>query len=945
MLLMKKQKEKHNKKPKKKSAFKKALNKFMPYILSILAAFVLFALTGLAGGMGTGIRNLLYGIFSNFATYFFPMLLLYHAIMWNYDVKRRICVRRVICSLIALICFSTMQYLIQVGDHVALNSYNVVAFFSLGKASIGGGFTGGLLGKLLLKMGSIAGVVIITFVLVFMILQMFNITPAYMVRSMLKNRKPKAKKVAPVKVKQEKRIKPTNPRKIEVFDDEDDVELEPPTAFLDTTKVVSADDEKTEYEDFSINMVNKKTAHIPSQLQPYNEQPINTVTEETQEFKVSSLKYSDVAVDEEVNLEDDVPFVSYQDDEPIAPTKSTSKYDEKDSEREKLESYGKLESLEKYVKASGFELSTEGDEEDYKEDYEEDYKENYEEDYEDDYKESYEENYEEYSEEPKQGVEEYEEEENYISSELLEKAIEKTPKKSFEVVAAPVVEKPKKEEKVKSKVNYVLPPLYFLKTQPDNSNSEEVRAELQENAKKIVETLNDFKAPTRIVDVTRGPTITRYELQPEKGVRVSKIESLMDDIALSLAAPGIRIECPIPGKNAIGIEVPNKTISYVYLRDLIEDPRFERAKSKLTCALGKSISGENIYVDIENTPHLLVAGATGMGKSVCINSLLISLLYKAKPDEVRLILIDPKRVELSNYNGIPHLLVPVVCEPKKALGALQWAVTEMEERFEAIQEAGVRKIEEFNQKVENGYDAEKMARIVIVIDELADLKMAVPDIEGHITRLTQKARAAGIHIIIGTQRPSTDVLTGLIKNNIPSRISFRVPSQIDSRTILDEVGADKLVSKGDMLVKIVGSLSLVRVQGAYVGVDEIQDVIDYWKESGPDNYDEDVLQKIENNAAKLAKNDKDIGDDDDDDDGDTLDPMFYKALYEAVKAGKISSSYLQRKLSLGFGRASRIIDQMESLGYVGEQNGTKPRDVLITQADYQEIMMRRNDEE
>ena len=504
------------------------------------------------------------------------------------------------------------------------------------------------------------------------------------------------------------------------------------------------------------------------------------------------------------------------------------------------------------------------------------------------------------------------------------------------------VEKVIKEEKPKVKVNYTLPPLYFLKSQPDNSNSEDVRAELQENAKIIVETLNDFKAPTRIVDVTRGPTITRYELQPEKGVRVSKIESLVSDIALNLAAKGIRIECPIPGKNAIGIEVPNRTISFVYLRDLIEDPRFDRAQSKLTCALGKSIAGDNVYVDIESTPHLLVAGATGMGKSVCINSLLVSLLYKAKPDDVRLILIDPKRVELSNYNGIPHLLVPVVCEPKKSLGTLQWAVTEMEERFMAIEEAGVRNIKEFNQKVEGGYNAEKMPRIVIVIDELADLKMAVPDIEGHITRLTQKARAAGIHIIIGTQRPSTDVLTGLIKNNIPSRIAFRVPSQVDSRTILDEVGADKLVAKGDMLVKIVGALAPVRVQGAYVSVDEIQDVIDYWKDMGPENYDESVIEKIDNNAAKLAKNDKDVGDGDDDD-GDELDSAFYDALGIAVDAGEISSSSLMRRLSLGFGRASRVIDQMERLGYVGEKNGTKPREVLITKADYQEIMMRRND--
>ncbi|MBO5261487.1 MAG: hypothetical protein J6B45_00410 [Clostridia bacterium] len=925
---MKKQKVNNLKKPKKKSAFKKALNKFMPYILSIFAAIMLFGLTGLAGGFGVGVRNLLYGIFSNFATYFFPIFLIYHAIMWNYDVKRRICVRRVVCSIVTLICFSTMQYLIQVGDYEALNSYSVSAFFNLGKASVGGGFVGGFFGKLLLGLGNILGVIIITLILVLMILQMFNITPAYMVRSMLKNKKPKAKakKVQPVKNKAEKRIKPTNPKRIEVFDDEDSVELDPPPAFLDTTKVVSMDNGDTlsnSYEDLSIDKMHERTEHIPSQLQPYNRNEKYVNLKETKEFTVSTSKY-------EEHKEADTAKASFSGYE------SHYKNEAFDEEEEDLQEFEELpfddEETEEVPVNSSYDFE------------EDDYSDAYEDEEECVPFEAFEKFDEEFDEEA--------DEEGYISEEILNKVTTKEDEKKLRVVSTPVFEKAVKEEKTvektvekkeKKKINYTLPPIYFLKSQPDNSNSDEVRAELQENAKKIVETLNDFKAPTRIVDVTRGPTITRYELQPEKGVRVSKIEGLVDDIALSLAAHGIRIECPIPGKNAIGIEVPNKTISFVYLRDLIEDPRFDKAKSKLTCALGKSIAGENIYVDIENTPHLLVAGATGMGKSVCINSLLISLLYKAKPDEVRLILIDPKRVELSNYNGIPHLLVPVVCEPKKALGALQWAVTEMEERFEAIQEAGVRKIEEFNQKVENGYDAEKMPRIVIVIDELADLKMAVPDIDGHITRLTQKARAAGIHIIIGTQRPSVDVLTGLIKNNIPSRIAFRVPSQIDSRTILDEIGADKLVAKGDMLVKIVGALSLVRVQGAYVSVEEIQDVIDYWKESGPDNYDEEVVQKIENNAAKLAKNDKDIGESDDED-GDELDPMFYKALNEAVKAGKISSSYLQRKLSLGFGRASRIIDQMESLGYVGEQNGTKPRDVLITQADYQEIMMRRNDE-
>ncbi len=957
-----KNKKRQNKKNKQPSAFGKALNRFMPYILSVIAAFVLFALSGLAGAMGDGIRAGLYGTFSNFATYFFPIFLIYHAIMWNYDIKRKICARRVVCSVITLMCFSTMQYLIQVGDYEELNSYSASVFFNMGRDSIGGGFVGGVFGKLLLNMGGVIGVILITLILVFMILQMFNITPAYMIRSMIKNKKPEKKKRIPVKARPDKKIKPTNPKKIAIYDDGNTEDNDVPPAYLDKSRLVSLDDtdelddlddevkpnngkapkaaetseadndlgiDAAAYEELSIDKIHKRTEHIPSQLQPYNEEA---------ELEISAIKY-------ETGVDEEPPFESYEDtDELVA-------YDEPEYE----EGYGNTEEEneqdEEYAPVIDEEPLDVDDDVPF-DVYEDEAPFDAEDEEIDCTK--------EFDSEDFDSEEDFDEEEDdtapcvenvnksYIPEDILTKAtakpMEKPVNKLFTPVAVPT---PKKEEKKepkapKPKINYTLPPLYFLKSQPDNSNSEEVRAELQENAKIIVDTLNDFKAPTRIVDVTRGPTITRYELQPEKGVRVSKIESLVNDIALNLAAKGIRIECPIPGKNAIGIEVPNRTISFVYLRDLIEDPRFERAQSKLTCALGKSIAGENIYVDIESTPHLLVAGATGMGKSVCINSLLVSLLYKAKPDDVRLILIDPKRVELSNYNGIPHLLVPVVCEPKKSLGALQWAVTEMEERFMAIEEAGVRNIKEFNQKVEKGYNAETMSRIVIVIDELADLKMAVPDIEGHITRLTQKARAAGIHIIIGTQRPSVDVLTGLIKNNIPSRIAFRVPSQVDSRTILDEVGADKLVAKGDMLVKIVGALSPVRVQGAYVSVDEIQDVIDYWKDMGPDNYDEEVMQKIENNAAKLAKNDKDVGEGDSGD-GDELDPAFWEALGIAVDAGKISSSLLMRKLSLGFGRASRVIDQMESLGYIGEQNGTKPRDVILSKTDYQEIMMRRND--
>lgn len=895
----------------KKSPEKKLLNKLMPYILSVLGAVALFSILGLAGDINNPVRRILFGIFSSFSTYFIPIILVYHAIMWNYDIKRSICVRRVVCSIITLMCFSTMQYLIQVGSYEELNSYSISAFYIYGIDALGGGVVGGMIGKLLLGLGTAIGAVIITFILIFMILQMVNITPAYMVRSMLKNRKPKSKP-AP-KPAQKKQPKPIKPRSIKVYEEDDSLEDEEIPAYLDTTKRLLADDEDEEeptgeYDELDVKKINSEMEHIPGQLQPYTENE-EEPKENVPEFEISTTKYENDKPLFEPNEECDntPPFEPFEETEgELEPIVEYEEEEEEPLEFEPIDTYEAEDAPvpDTYEETDGYEPV-----EEYSEDIED-------------------------------------EEESYISQDILEKVSKKAEDKP--VIKEPISYEPEiKPEPIKEKapkINYTLPPLYFLKSIPDSSDSDEVRQELQENAKIIVDTLNDFKAPTRIVDVTRGPTITRYELQPEKGVRVRTIEGLVDDIALNLAAKGIRIECPIPGKNAIGIEVPNRKISFVYLRDLLDDPRFLRAPSKLTCGLGKSISGENIYVDIESTPHLLVAGATGMGKSVCINSLLVSLLYKAKPDEVRLILIDPKRVELSNYNGIPHLLVPVVCEPKKSLGALQWAVTEMENRFITIEEAGVRNITEFNQRVENGYNAEKMSRIVIVIDELADLKMAVPDIEGHITRLTQKARAAGIHIIIGTQRPSVDVITGLIKNNIPSRIAFRVPSQTDSRTILDEAGAEKLVSKGDMLVKLVGALAPVRVQGAYVSVDEIQDVIDYWKECGPANYDESVMQQIENNAAKLAKNERDAGEGDEDSEDSEFDPEFYNALGLAVELGKISSSLLMRKLSLGFQRASRVIDQMEECGYIGEANGPKPRDVLITKEDYQELMMRRNDE-
>ena len=509
-------------------------------------------------------------------------------------------------------------------------------------------------------------------------------------------------------------------------------------------------------------------------------------------------------------------------------------------------------------------------------------------------------------------------------------------------------ELPKEPVKEVSKVKeYVFPPLSLL-NQETNVKNEDVSEEMRSTALKLVETLRSFKVRTRIIDVSRGPSITRYELAPEEGVRVRTIANLVDDIALNLATTGVRIEAPIPGKAAVGIEVPNKNVSIVYLKELLDTQQFKQAKSRVTVALGMDVAGTPIFLDIAKMPHLLIAGATGMGKSVCINSMIVSLLYKATPDEVKLILIDPKKVELSIYNGLPHLLVPVVTDPKKAAGSLHWAVTEMDRRFELIEEVGVRDVASYNRITKDDPEKEFLPQIVIVIDELADLMMTAPDdVEESVCRLMQKARAAGMHVIIGTQRPSVDVITGLIKANIPSRIAFTVASQVDSRTIIDRAGAESLIGRGDMLYMPVGASKPIRVQGAFVSEEDVEEIVTFIKKANCDSevkYADDVMEQIEKEAAKCGMGTKKAGgtgaaaeasgDDD---------PMLRDALELAVNSGKISTSLIQRRLSLGYGRAAKLIDRMEQLGYVSAPDGQKPREVLISKEQFMEMVL-KNDE-
>ena len=500
------------------------------------------------------------------------------------------------------------------------------------------------------------------------------------------------------------------------------------------------------------------------------------------------------------------------------------------------------------------------------------------------------------------------------------------PEKTAEPTKPAEFSVPEKDAEPKTE-GYSYPPLSLL-NKSKATDTAALSAELDHTAEHLVETLKSFGVETRIVDISRGPTVTRYELQPCAGVKVSKITNLADDIALNLATAGVRIEAPIPNKAAVGIEVPNKASAVVGVRGILESPAFINAKSKLTVALGRDIGGNVVVTDIAKMPHGLIAGATGSGKSVCINSIIISLLYKATPDEVKLLMIDPKVVELGIYNGIPHLLVPVVTDPRKAAGALGWSVTEMERRYKMFADRGVRDLAGYNKFVENLGDPEvqKMPHIVIIIDELADLMMTAPnEVEDSINRIAAKARAAGMHLIIATQRPSVDVVTGVIKANIPTRIAFAVSSQIDSRTILDSAGAEKLLGRGDMLFSPVGSTKPNRIQGCFVSDEEVEAVVDYIKSDHTVDYDDDVMVEIERQAAIEKKQKTGLPED-----GPEGDPMLDEAIRVVVENGMASTSLLQRKLKLGYARAARIVDEMEQRGVVGPYEGSKPRKVLIS---------------
>ena len=499
---------------------------------------------------------------------------------------------------------------------------------------------------------------------------------------------------------------------------------------------------------------------------------------------------------------------------------------------------------------------------------------------------------------------------------------------------------PAEEAEPTDAYQYQYPSIELFEQAPEEKDSG-AQDELKANAQKLVDTLESFGVRTRVLDISRGPSVTRYEVQPMAGVKISRITSLADDIALNLAVADVRMEAPIPGKPAVGIEVPNHKKTPVYIRSIFESQSFLRMTSPMGIALGKDIAGVAQVADLCKMPHLLIAGSTGSGKSVCVNSIIMSLLFRSSPEDVKLMLIDPKVVELAEYNGIPHLLMPVITEPRKAAGALGSAVQEMERRYHLFAENNVRDIKSFNKLAATDPTLEKMPYIAIIIDELADLMMVVgKDVEDSICRIAQKARAAGMHLIVATQRPSVDVITGLIKANIPSRIAFAVSSQVDSRTILDGAGAEKLLGMGDMLFMPVGAPKPIRIQGTFVRDEEISRVLDFIKKSATVQYDEAMIEAMEKHAIQDSK--KGGGSDADEDSGG--DPMFKQAVEVVIDAGQASTSLLQRRCKLGYARAARIMDEMEEKGVIGPYEGAKPRAVLISRQQWLEMNINQPDE-
>lgn len=873
------------------------MTQLMPFVLGIAAVFVAVCLlVDGVGFVGNGLRSVLFGLFSG-ASYTVPLFLLIAAFMWRGDSENNMIAWKSVCFGIAFLITTILMHFFTGG----IATFSPIEQYKSGLQCVGGGVVGGVLGELMMRaFDRVLSLVLLFPCLFVFVLLMFGVTPrslwvliAYKIK--MSRERAEAKLLENAEQKEPIRRPVRNPEPISYSGEQQPLAFTGNTGDMEQPSYLAKQPRQKFNVDVELDGDTKPAASVSDTPAAGNgvidEKIFDEVMKRTQQRLAQDGEVAAAAT--VASADDDLPW-----DESIPAERVPG--DVLDGEDMDALSDEDLDLSKIFTESTDMELlarlhktydapaadSAEGDNAD-------------------------------------------------VDIELSVQRRQLT-----ETVTAPK-EEPKEEEKPKE---YQFPPITLL-TQDEAAIRENVADELRDNAAKLVQTLEYFNVKTKIVDVSRGPTITRYELLPEPGTRVRSIANLVDDIALNLATSGVRIEAPIPGKSAVGIEVPNKKSTTVHLRTLLENPAFTNAKSRISCALGQDVAGANVYLDIARMPHLLIAGATGMGKSVCINSLLISLLYKAKPDEMKLILVDPKKVEFNMYNGIPHLYMPVVTDAKKAAGALSWAVSEMERRYSLIEEVGVRDVKSYNEITKNDPQYEFLPQFVIVIDELADLMMmAKTDVEDSICRIAQKARAAGMHLIIGTQRPSVDVITGLIKANFPSRIACRVSSQIDSRTIIDRAGAENLIGRGDMLYNPVGADKPIRVQGAFVSDQDVEKVITYIKtHNNGVEYNASAIEQVERNAASIGASKKGGATVDDGDGAGEDDPMLRPAIELAVESGKISTSLIQRRLSLGYGRAAKLIDRMEQLGYVSAPEGQKPREVLITKEQFMEMVLRDTD--
>ncbi len=903
------------------------LHQFMPYILALIALFLFisYLIADSTGYVGGFLKNAMFGLFS-LGAWAIPLLLINAAVFWKRDVATGSLVYKFSFS---FACVTFISVLVQAfarhGEGAIAETFNLIELFKNGCDHIGGGILGGLIGNLLLRGFGFAGTLILSIALILLFgIFLFGMTPhmfvVYIITGIREWRSGLGTRMRDAKLEREEMLAEYEAQRAEQLAIRQQKAAAAAAAHAQAAQNVRnrqqqaarsrrVNDALTEDD----SLIYNQAIDIPlDQPAAPSEPPID-------EAVFDAVASQPIVEDPDVVESDAPPFDI--DEEPGEPLETVVKHGLFHREKVKplpptpSQELDRMEADENIDLAKIFAEPTASAED--------------------------------VVPEPSMPSDE-----EIVTSAEIDLMVEKSRLQPEPIVVAEEDEEPeviggdlfmqavKPEPPVP---DYIFPPLALLKMDRDHGNSD-MSAEIQQTATKLVETLRSFNVRTKIINVSRGPTVTRYELQPEVGTKVRSIVNLVDDIALHLATSGVRIEAPIPGKEAVGIEVPNRSTSTVYIRELLEDPAFKTAQSKVITSLGMDVAGSPVYLDVAKMPHLLIAGTTGSGKSVCINSLIISMLYKARPDEVKFIMIDPKKVELNVYNGIPHLLVPVVSDPKKAAGSLHWAVTEMERRYELIEGAGVRNLKGYNQSIANDPDAEKLPQIVIIIDELADLMMmARDDVEESICRIAQKARAAGMHLILGTQRPTVDVVTGLIKANVPSRIAFTTFSQMDSRTIIDTVGAEKLIGRGDMLYAPIGSVKPTRVQGCFVSDDEVEEVTTFIKNNyGVKDYDQSVIDTIEREAM-LCGNKKATVSGDGDIEANDGDPMLKPAIQLAVESGKISTSLIQRRLQLGYGRAAKLIDTMEDMGIVGPPQGQKPRDVLISKQEYMEMELRRSE--